>query len=187
MNRDLFGPLRLPAAVLASALLLAGALVYGSGRFAGAMEDAHSALEHDLTEANIRLQRMRNQETNFRYDAAAYQQLEAQGLRGPEQRLAWVGLVATLEQQIGLTRVDYQLAMQRPYAVLPVESGPSLQLSATAITLHAEGVHEGRLLDFLEGLRKRTPGLLVLRSCRMEGQLGPVRADCSLDWITLQP
>jgi len=180
-------PLQLPALVLAGVLAAAAMLLYASGRFAGAMEDAHSTLERQLTDANIHLQRLRTQEASFRSDAEAYGHLAVQGLQGPEQRLAWVHLLQTLPAELGIARADYQLAAQRPFARLPTDGGGPLRLSSTAITLQVEAVHEGRLLNFLQQLQARTPGLLVMRSCQLEPQLGTVHASCALDWITLDP
>lgn len=186
-STDILQPLKLPALVLAGVLAGAALLLYASGRFGSAMADAHSALEHQLTEANIRLQLLRSQEASFRSDAEAYGRLAAQGLQGPERRLEWLALMRSLPGESGLSRADFQLAAQRPFARLPTDGGRPLRLSATAVTLQMEAVHEGRLLDFLDRLRTRTPGLLVLRSCELESQAGPVRANCSLDWITLDP
>jgi hypothetical protein len=180
-------PLKFPAAVLTVTLALAAILLYGSGRFASAMEDAHSALEHQLTDANIRLQQLRNQEKSFRSDAEAFHKLELAGLKGPEQRLAWVDLLRSLPAETGVSRADYQLLPQRPFARLPTDSGGPLRLSATQINLQVEAAHEGRLLAFLDRLQSRTPGLLVTRSCQLEGTQGPVRTSCTLDWITLDP
>lgn len=184
---DALLPLQLPAMVLAGVLAAAAMLLYASGRFAGAMEDAHSTLSHQLTDANIRMQRLRVQEASFRSDAEAFERLAAQGLQGPEQRLRWVHLLQTLPSEAGVSRADYQLSAQRPFARLPTDGGRPLGLSSTGIALQIEAVHEGRLLQFLQQLQARTPGLLVTRSCQLESRAGPVRASCQLDWITLDP
>ena len=184
---DALRPLQLPALVLAGVLAGAAMLLYASGRFASAMEDAHSALDHQLTDANIHLQRLRSQEASFRSDAEAFSRLAAQGLQGPEQRLRWVKLLQTLPAELDVTRADYQLAAQRPFALLPTDGGAPLRLSSTGVTLQIEAAHEGRLIRLLQQLQTRTPGLLVLRSCQIDAQQGPVRASCTLDWITLDP
>jgi hypothetical protein len=189
MNRwaEILVPLKLPALVLASVIGLAILLLYASGRYSGAMEDAHSEVAGRLTDANIRLQRLHSQEASFRSDAEAFGRLEAQGVRGPEQRLRWIDLMRQLPAEAGVARASFQLAAQRPYARLPTDSGGPLRLSATAVSLQLEAVHEGRLLRFLDALQTRTPGLLVVRACQLEGGSGPVRASCNLDWITLDP
>ena len=120
-------------------------------------------------------------------DRIFHKGLEAHGIRGPEQRLRWVDLMRQLPGETGVDHVSFQLAPQRPFARLPTDSGGPLQLSASAVTLQAEGIHEGRLLRFLEALQARTPGLLVIRACELERTAGPVHANCSLDWITLDP
>ena len=189
MNRwgDILVPLKLPALVLAGVIGLAILLLYASNRYEGAMEDAHSEVAGQLTDANIRLQRLHTQEASFRSDAEAFRRLEAQGVRGPEQRLRWVSLMQHLPDETGVAQLSFQLAAQRPFARLPTDSGGPLRLSATAVSLQLEAVHEGRLLRFLEMLQARTPGLLVVRACQLESSTGPVRANCSLDWITLDP
>ena len=189
MNRwaDILIPLKLPALVLAGVIALAVLLLYASSRFSGSMQDAHSEVAGRLTDANIRLQRLHSQEASFRSDAEAFRRLEAQGVRGPEQRLRWVDLMQHLPEETGVGQASFQLAAQRPFARLPTDSGGPLQLSATAVSLQLEAAHEGRLLRFLEALQARTPGLLVVRACQLESGSGPVRASCNLDWITLDP
>lgn len=184
---EALSPLQLPVLVLIAVIAVATLLLYASGRFAGAMEDRHSELSHQLTDANVRLQRMRTHEASYRSDAEAYGSLAAHGLQGPEQRLAWVHLLQTLPAASGVQRADYQLSAQRPFARLPTDGGRPLQLSATTVNLQFEAVHEGRLLAFLQQLKERTPGMLVLRTCQLESQLGPVHGSCSADWITLDP
>jgi hypothetical protein len=176
--------------VLGGALLAAALLLYASGRFSGAMEEAHSTLVHQITDVSIRLQRMRNREANFRSDAEAFQRLEVQGIKGPEQRLAWVHLMERLPRESGLLRSDYQLAAQRPYARIPADEGGVVRLSATQVSVQIDAAHEGRLVDFLDRLERGAPGLLVPRSCSFESASrsgGTVSARCLFDWMTLDP
>ncbi|MDE3012183.1 MAG: hypothetical protein KGI67_14965, partial [Pseudomonadota bacterium] len=132
---DLLEPLKLPALVLAGVLLAAVLLLYGSGRFANAMADAHSELERRLTDANIHLQRLRGQHANLQTDAEAFARLAEHGLAGPEQRLALVHLMQVLPGETGVDQAAYQLAAQRAYARLPSDGGAPLNLSASAMTL----------------------------------------------------
>ena len=183
-------PLRLPMAVLAATVLFAALLLYLSGRFAGSMEDTHSEIERGVNDVRIRLLRMHNREANMRADSEAYQELAQHGLLGPERRLEWVRVMSALPQASGLTRSDYQISPQRPFARFASDEGHELKLSARRISLQISAVHEGRLLSFLNRLEASTPGLLLLRSCDFDSNAGTtddVHAHCKLDWITLDP
>ena len=183
-------PLQLPVLVVAATLTAALLLLFATGRYEGAMEEAHSALERESNDAGIRLIRARNRDASFRTDGEVYRRLERQGLKGPEQRLRWVTLMETLPGEARLGRSSYQLDAQRPYARIAGDEGGQLRFSATRVTLDLEAAHEGRLLDFLARLETRVPGLLVTRSCAFDANAPPldqVRGHCVLDWITLDP
>ncbi len=190
LRLDIFTPLRLPLLVLAVTLGMSALLDYASGQFAGNMEAVQSRLQQDLHDVRLRQMQARNREASFRVDAETYGQLERRGLVGPEQRLAWVALVRRLSAAQGLSRSDFQLAAQRPYARLASDEGGSLRLSASRSSLTLEAAHEERILAFLDDLMAAAPGLLLLQGCQMEAARAAsvlVTARCNLDWITLEP
>ena len=187
-SRKSLAPLHLPLLVLLVTLAGAALLVFGASHFAGSMEDSQSRLEHDLNEARIRKMQARNREAGFRTDADTYHQLMLRGLRGPEQRLTWVDETGALARQFGLSRSDYQLAPQRPFAQVASDEGKVVRIHATRVTLSLDAPHEGRLLGFLQALDARIPGLLLARQCQFDssgGDVPLVHASCSLDWLTL--
>lgn len=180
--------LRPPLLALGIALGLAGLLVLAAGHFSGQIEDNQSVLVRTLADARIHLQHLRTREASFRADAEAYAQLVQRGVEGPEQRVAWATLAGTQARRHGLTRADWQLGVQHPFGRYAAEDGRPITFSATRVQLQLEAPHEGRLLDFLDGLQVATPGWLVLRECQFDGATaGHVAARCTLDWMTLDP
>ncbi len=181
-------PLHVPLLVLLVTLACAALLDYATSRFLTDMEDSQSRLEHDVSETRIRKLQIRNREASFRADADAFRQLELRGIRGPEQRLAWVAITEALAREFRLSRSDYQLAAQRPFAQIATDEGKVVRLNASRVAVSLDAAHEGRLLGFLQGLDARVPGLLLARQCQFDSSGGDtplVHANCSLDWVTM--
>lgn len=161
--------------------------------------------ERDVREATAarndvkaKLSRAREEEQELREKIGRFQALKAQGFIGPEKRLDWIETVARIKTARRIFKLDYELSPQRPVdaALLPggaAAGGYEIMASQMKLQLHL--LHEGELLGFLAELRKSVEAMIQVRSCVIE-RLPPskvdrstnaqLRADCTLEWITLR-
>ncbi len=122
---------------------------------------------------------------------ARYQDMLAHGYIGPERRLDWVERIAQIKEARRLVDVQYELAPQTAADGLPAGG---YELKASAMKLQMALLHEDDLLGFLDDLAATVPAILRVRACTVErstattaaGGDAPLKADCSIDWITLR-
>ena len=132
-----------------------------------------------------------------------FQTLKARGYIGPEQRLNWLEAIGRIKAERRIFKLDYEFAPQRRVdaSILPggAQAG-GFEILSSQMRLQIHLLHEGELLAFLAdlrgGLRSNTIEALVLvRSCALDrlapgntdrGSRAQLKADCTLEWITLR-
>jgi len=145
-----------------------------------------------------KLSRAREEEQELRDKIGRFQTLKAQGYIGPEQRLDWIETLARIKTSRRIFRLDYEFAPQRPVdaAILPGGAAAGgFEIMASQMKLQLQILHEGELLAFLAELRESVQALIQVRSCALEripasntdrGRNAQIKADCTLEWITLK-
>jgi hypothetical protein len=145
-----------------------------------------------------KLARAREEQQELRDKIGRYQELKAQGLIGPEQRLDWIEIIARLKAARGIFKLDYDFAPQRPVDAAMLPGGAAaggFEIMSSQMRLQLQLLHEGELLTFLSELRKAVPALVQVRSCTIErlapgntdrGKNAQLKAECILEWITLR-
>ena len=188
-------PLRLPAATLGAAALLAWALVTYSGSHLKAAQDGEQRAVNALENARQQYQRSGEEKENILRYKPAYERLRAEGFVGAERRIAWLEALHNVDRAIGLFGVQYQIEAQQAY-----DGGPELaslpnRLRSSKMTLDFGVTHEGDLLRFLEALKAERVGLFSIRSCSLdpagrdvapEPKRPNLRAKCDIRWLTIQ-
>ena len=145
-----------------------------------------------------KLSRAREEEQELREKINRFQALKAQGFIGPEKRLDWIETIARIKTARRIFKLDYELAPQRPVDASMLPGGASaggFELMASQMKLQMQLLHEGELLAFLAELRESVQALIQVRSCTIErvpasnterGRNAQLKADCTLEWITLK-
>jgi hypothetical protein len=145
-----------------------------------------------------KLSRAREEEQELREKINRFQALKAQGFIGPERRLDWIENIARIKTARRISKLDYELAPQRPVDASMLPGGASaggFELMASQMKLQMQLLHEGELLAFLAELRESVQALIQVRSCVIEripastadrGRNAQLKADCTLEWITLK-
>lgn len=145
-----------------------------------------------------KLARAREEEQELRDKIGRFQALKARGYIGPEQRLDWIETLARIKTSRRIFRLDYEFAPQRPVdaAILPGGAAAGgFEIMASQMKLQMQLLHEGELLAFLAELRESVQALIQVRSCTIDrlpasnadrGRNAQLKADCTLEWITLK-
>ena len=145
-----------------------------------------------------KLARARVEEQELRDKIDRFQALKARGYVGAEQRLDWVDAIARIKAARRIFKLDYDFAPQRPVDATILPGGASaggFEIVSSQMQIRLQLLHEGELLAFLDDLRGAVQALIQVRSCAIEriapsavdrGNNAQLKADCTLEWITLR-
>jgi len=187
--RNLAGSL----AFLLLALLIAGGLVFGIMRYGEQATRTFRQAQAELSESRGRLARAQDDEQEIRAKIDRYRDIIGRGRTEPERRLDWVETLRHIKEKRRLLSMDYEITPQHPLDPKNVASGGYSFLVST-MKLDMMMVHELDLLGLLTDLATQVPALVSVRQCvldRLPGapqqqQPALLRAQCEIDWITLQ-
>ncbi len=187
--RNLAGSL----AFLLLAFLIAGSLAFGILRYGEQTAQAFRQAQAELAESRGRLARVQDDEQEIRAKIDRYREIIERGRTEPERRLDWVETLRHIKEKRRLLSMDYEIAPQRPLDPKNVASGGYGFLVST-MKLDMTMLHELDLLGLLADLRTQVPALVSVRQCMLERLPGTpqpqspalLRAQCEIDWITLQ-
>lgn len=125
---------------------------------------------------------------------AFFVELEAAGIVGGEERLAWAQGLRDAADGLGLPYLRYNVAPRQPFEPEWLMTGAEAPVTATLMELQAGLVHEGDLLALLDWLRTGSPGHFTVTGCSLErvgGELPPepdranIAGACQLRWHSI--
>ena len=180
-------------ALLLLSLLLAAGLVLAVLYYGEQTERSHKQALAQQAESRNRLARANEDEQEIRARIARYQELIAEGRTAPERRLDWVETLRHIKEKRRLLGLEYEIAPQRALDSKNVTSG-GYSFLASPMKLEMSLLHENDLLGLLADLSAQVQALVSVRRCKIERlpqssaqqNASPLKADCDLDWITLQ-
>jgi len=175
------------------ALLLAGGLVFGVIRYSEQTEQSLRQAQAGQAESRGRLARAQEDEQEIRAKIDRYHEIIQIGRTQPERRLDWVETFRHIKEKRRLLGMDYEIAPQRPLDAKIVASG-GYSFLVSPMKLDMLLLHENDLLGLLADLQAQIPALVSVRQCTLERlpnapqpqQSALLRAQCEVDWITLQ-
>jgi len=189
--------LRVPLAALAVAVVVGGALVYGTRAVIAQEKRALAQDEARMKEALGRYQRSGEERDLIVRYLEPFRQLQTTGLIGPEQRINWLDAMRIANQQLGLFGADYQISTQQPYPFAQELNAQRLGLAQSVMKLNLKLAHEGELMRFLRLLEAQRVGVFDVNQCVLERTTGTsagrpllqanLNAACELAWITINP
>jgi hypothetical protein len=171
--------------LLSGALVTAGRLVLFQARPGTAAAQAQQMAARDrLIQAEIERVEIRDFQPKF-------EQLRTRGFVGPENRLAMVEAIQSIQQSRGLLPVTFSFSAQQIVAIDPALLGPPLELHSSSVHLRMALWHELDLVNFFRDLKGR--GFFAVKECLLNalpemapGVLAPrLDADCTLYWLTV--
>lgn len=179
--------------LLALALALGAATVYGSNKLLKEARQSKAVADRERTEATSKLERVKVEQEDLQGYYQQYQVLVARDVIGPERRLDWIDAIEKIRSQQNVFTVKYNLGPQKTLSSGANAANGGFDLNLSSMTLDFGLLHEGQLLDFLDALRTEAKGMYLLERCNLT-RTGPaqeikfapnLRAECSLGWITL--
>lgn len=142
-------------------------------------------------EADRKLRQVNDEEVEIKAKSASFNALQQRRAVGPEQRLAWVETLQRIREQRKLFSPEYEFSPQQNLGA-PIGSW---QFGSSAMKLRLPLLHEGDLATLLTELRRDAPAIVFIDQCKIDrhsasateyGVSPNLRADCTLNWVTLQ-
>ena len=183
--------------LLALAMTAIGVAALAYARQATLRQNSETqAAQAHLREIRDKLARARDEEAEIKSRIGQFNTLVAVGIIGAEQRLEWVERIKAIRSARGLYDLQYEIAPQRPLdpSIAPGSSG-SFEFLSSNMRLQMDLLHEEDLLRFLGDLRGSVHAYVRPQRCTIEriaqsaalrGSGTQLKADCVLDWITIQ-
>jgi hypothetical protein len=194
LSKEGFKTLKLAWALLALAVFVSTSFVVGSLWFLDRERKENTSSGVQLREAKARVEAARRERENLQESSAVFRTLVARGLLQAEKRLDLVEMLNALRTQNGVFAMDYEVSPQRALVLPGSRSFDSIDILASRVRLKVRTLHEGDLVDFIDGLSNGRQGLYPIDRCvlrRMDiaqpDAIQPrVEADCMMEWITLR-
>lgn len=171
----------------------AGALWSANHRLSQLDRDKKLA-ENRLNEVVARLTQVTTERENITRFSPQYQNLLARGIVGEERRLDWVEGIERIREQQQIFSMRYTISPQKNFSAAPNLTAQNFELKASDMALELNLLHEGKLLGFLDDLRRESVGFYLVDHCKVE-RIAPavemryapqLKAECLLNWLTLQ-
>ena len=176
-------------------LLLSVVMLGATHFFAQGMESEYLVHHGRFRDASRKYLSVDEQERAIADYYPRFVALYRQGVIGDEHRLSWVEALRGAGSALALPELSYEIGAQTLYAPdFPLDNGPfDVRVSEMALSLGL--VHEGDLMRLLGMLEARAEGLFSVRACQLVrvsraasavGVGANLRAECTLDWFTLE-
>lgn len=189
-DRDDFSRLRLSLAAALAMAAVGAACAWIADGYAGSARRELAQARAQRAEYEQKLRQVRQEENEIKAKSALYADWRARGIIGPEQRLDWVEMIRDIRAQRQLLDIQYEFAPQQPLG--PPSGGYGFRSSS--MKLQMKLLHEGDLLNFVRDLRREAHAYVRVRSCNLTrlprggaGETALLQADCTLEWITIEP
>ena len=195
LNQQDWRKLQTPILALGGALVLVGLLASLADQYRTKNEAALQTQQNLLSGARNKFQSSgQEKETIIQY-LPIYNDLLAKGFIGEERRIEWIEQLRQLHAQHKLFSIDYQIGLQENYKPSFITNMGSFVLHRSSMKLNMDMLHEGDLLNLLDGLHEQATPFIV-RDCEIKRPIGALvntknlsanlKAVCEIDWLTLR-
>ena len=187
--------LRMPLLGLGSALVIVGLLVSLADQYRSKNKAALQMQQNQLNQARQKFQSSGlEKETIIQY-LPIYNDLLLKGFIGEERRIEWIENLRQIHARHKLFSIDYQIGLQEDYKPSFIPNMGTFVLHRSTMKLNMDMLHEGDILNLLDGLHEQTTPFIV-RDCEIKRPVGAVvntknlasnlKASCEIDWLTLR-
>ena len=193
-NQD-WGKLKFPILGLGLMLLLMGLLISFADQYRQKSFSAAILQQESLKQARIKFQSSGIEKDTIKQYLPQYNQLIASNFIGEEQRIEWIDNLRQIHDAHALFNIDYSIGTQESYKPNYLPNLGHFKLQRSVMKLNLDMLHEGDLLNLLNGLQQQsTPH--VVRDCEITRPFGSainikdivanLKAVCEIDWLTLR-
>ncbi len=180
-------PARLCAGVLLGAALLVGAASWYRAQQAGELAQAAQV----RGAASGRFQNVESEKQDIAIYQPRFMELQAGGLIGDENRLAWIETIKAIQGNRKLVSASYEIEPQQALAFATPMALGDYALRGSRMRVELGLVHELDLFHFIDDLR--AAGRFTVQDCRMKRTEAPAEsvgvarltANCTLVFLTL--
>ena len=187
--------LRMPILGLGASLVLIGLLVSIADQYNSKNKAALLTQQNLYNQAHQKFQSSgMEKETIIQY-LPIYNDLLASGFIGEERRIEWIETLRQIHTQHKLFSIDYHIGLQERYKPSFLPNLGNFVLNRSTMKLDMDMLHEGDLLNLLDGLNEQTTPFIV-RECEIKRPGGStvdtknltpnLKATCEIDWLTLR-
>jgi len=187
--------LRMPILGLGAALVIVGLLVSLADQYYTKHETALGIQQNLLNQARQKLLSSGQEKETIMQYLPIYNDLLETGFIGEERRIEWIERLRQIHAQHKLFSIDYQIGLQENYKPSFIPNMGNFVLHRSIMKLNLDMLHEGDILNLLDGLHEQTTPFIV-RDCEISRPVGAVvnskniasnlKAICEIDWLTLR-
>lgn len=190
VGRRLSGSLALAAGAVAVLVVT----VHLADGWLAERERAFDRARRDLSQAARQYRNASDDQAVYREYATRFREMRERGWIGEERRLTWIEALRSINEDLKLPVLRYEIGRRVPARLEAMPGGDRLQLFRTPVRLEIGALHEYDVVELLRRFDADGAGLPALSHCRFERN-GPVRldpraanvrADCALDWYALE-
>ena len=170
-------------------LILGGATVFVSQKFAHNSQESKRNAQQQLNDARSRLNAARDDQTNMSAYTKEFSAIQRLNIIGDEQRLNLIEDLDTLRRRNLVVDFKYTVAPQQPYTPAPALDSGNFDLKYSNMKLQIELLHEEQLINFFDSLRRDINGWFILEKCSLErasAASAQLKADCEGGWLTMK-
>lgn len=187
--------LRFPILAFGGALVVIGLLVSLADQYRTKNETALQTQQNLLDQARSKFQSSGMEKETIMQYLPIYNDLLANGFVGEERRIEWIERLRQIHAQHKLFSIDYSIGLQEDYKPSFLTNLGSFVLHRSTMKLNLDMLHEGDLINLLDGLHEQTSPFIV-RECEISRPVGALvnsknlvsnlKASCEIDWLTLR-
>ena len=179
---------------LAIALVVSIGMLSASYQFWESTDKSLKGVERQLRTAREKFRTIDEEEAMIATYYPQFQELERQGIIGPERRLDWIENLSQADENLKLPKLAYSIDTQEPFTAEFPLAGGAYELYASKMDLQLGLLHGQDLFNLLSWLDDDAQGLYSVAACnlvRSRDDPGSPRqahltSNCELRWYTIK-
>ncbi len=179
---------------LAIALVVSIGMLSASYQFWESTDKTLKGVETQLRAAREKFRTIDEEEAMIATYYPQFQELERQGIIGPERRLDWIENLSQADENLKLPKLAYSIDTQAPFTADFPLAGGAYELYASKMDLQLGLLHGQDLFNLLSWLDDDAQGLYSVAACnlvrRRDDPGSPRQAhltsNCELRWYTIK-
>ncbi len=179
---------------LAIALVVSIGMLSASYQFWESTDKSLKRVERQLRDARDKFRTIDEQEAKIATYYPQFQELERQGIIGPERRLDWIENLSQADENLKLPKLAYSIDTQELFTTEFPLAGGAYELYASKMDLQLGLLHGQDLFRLLSWLDDDAQGLYSVAACDLTRSLDDpgsprqahLTSKCELRWFTIK-